>query len=103
MASIISVEGEIIVWISGTNGKTTTTQMLTYLLESSWAKAGGNIGTPLIELFYEDFYKDCKNVKDLSIDSKDSNNDNKDSTDSKTEPKNTSSEKIWILETSSLP
>ncbi len=92
----------LIVWISGTNGKTTTTQMLTYLLESSWAKAGGNIGTPLIELFYEDFYKDCKNVKDLSIDSKDSNNDNKDSTDSKTEPKNTSSEKIWILETSSF-
>ncbi len=40
-----------IVWISGTNGKTTTTQMLSFLLESYGAQAGGNIGTPLIELF----------------------------------------------------
>ena len=38
------------VWISGTNGKTTTTQMLTYLLEKRGAVAGGNIGTPLAEL-----------------------------------------------------
>jgi UDP-N-acetylmuramoylalanine--D-glutamate ligase len=35
------------VWISGTNGKTTTTQMLTYLLSTKGAKSGGNIGTPL--------------------------------------------------------
>ena len=38
------------VWISGTNGKTTTTQMLTRLLERHGAVSGGNIGTPLAEL-----------------------------------------------------
>ena len=38
------------IWISGTNGKTTTTQMLTYLLEKKGALSGGNIGTPLAEL-----------------------------------------------------
>ncbi len=38
------------VWISGTNGKTTTTQMLTWLLEPHGAVSGGNIGTPLAEL-----------------------------------------------------
>jgi UDP-N-acetylmuramoylalanine--D-glutamate ligase len=38
------------VWISGTNGKTTTTQMLTWLLERHGAVSGGNIGTPLAEL-----------------------------------------------------
>lgn len=38
------------VWISGTNGKTTTTQMLTHLLEKRGAVAGGNIGTPLADL-----------------------------------------------------
>ena len=35
------------VWISGTNGKTTTTQMLQYLLQDKGSQAGGNIGTPL--------------------------------------------------------
>jgi len=38
------------IWISGTNGKTTTTQMLTHLLEHKGALSGGNIGTPLAEL-----------------------------------------------------
>lgn len=38
------------IWISGTNGKTTTTQMLTYLLEKKGALSGGNIGTPLANL-----------------------------------------------------
>ncbi len=38
------------IWISGTNGKTTTTQMLTYLLEKRGAVNGGNIGTPLANL-----------------------------------------------------
>ncbi|MBA1420299.1 MAG: UDP-N-acetylmuramoyl-L-alanine--D-glutamate ligase [Epsilonproteobacteria bacterium] len=38
------------IWISGTNGKTTTTQMLTYLLEKRGAVSGGNIGTPLDDL-----------------------------------------------------
>ncbi|MCM1224484.1 MAG: UDP-N-acetylmuramoyl-L-alanine--D-glutamate ligase [Lachnospiraceae bacterium] len=38
------------VWISGTNGKTTTTQILTHLLQSRGAQSGGNIGTPLAKL-----------------------------------------------------
>ena len=38
------------IWISGTNGKTTTTQMLTHLLSKRGALSGGNIGTPLAEL-----------------------------------------------------
>jgi len=38
------------IWISGTNGKTTTTQMLTHLLEKRGAVNGGNIGTPLANL-----------------------------------------------------
>jgi len=38
------------IWISGTNGKTTTTQMLTHLLEKRGALSGGNIGTPLADL-----------------------------------------------------
>ncbi|TLD97190.1 UDP-N-acetylmuramoyl-L-alanine--D-glutamate ligase [Helicobacter jaachi] len=39
------------IWISGTNGKTTTTQMTTLLLEPFGAKSGGNIGTPLSTLY----------------------------------------------------
>jgi UDP-N-acetylmuramoylalanine--D-glutamate ligase len=38
------------IWISGTNGKTTTTQMLAHLLAQRGALAGGNIGTPLAAL-----------------------------------------------------
>lgn len=38
------------IWISGTNGKTTTTQMMQHLLESKGSQAGGNIGTPLADL-----------------------------------------------------
>ncbi|MGH2326884.1 UDP-N-acetylmuramoyl-L-alanine--D-glutamate ligase [Campylobacter taeniopygiae] len=38
------------VWISGTNGKTTTTQMTTHLLSHVGAIMGGNIGTPLAKL-----------------------------------------------------
>ncbi len=38
------------VWISGTNGKTTTTQMCEFLLSSRGAISGGNIGTPLANL-----------------------------------------------------
>ncbi|MDD3854311.1 UDP-N-acetylmuramoyl-L-alanine--D-glutamate ligase [Sulfurimonas sp.] len=38
------------VWISGTNGKTTTTQMTQYLLKDKGSQEGGNIGTPLAEL-----------------------------------------------------
>ncbi len=38
------------IWISGTNGKTTTTQMLHHLLERRGAAVGGNIGSPLAEM-----------------------------------------------------
>ncbi len=38
------------IWISGTNGKTTTTQMMQYLLKDKGSQEGGNIGTPLAEL-----------------------------------------------------
>ena len=39
------------IWISGTNGKTTTTEMTTLLLASFGAQSGGNIGTPLVQLY----------------------------------------------------
>ncbi|MDA3048933.1 UDP-N-acetylmuramoyl-L-alanine--D-glutamate ligase [Campylobacter sp. JMF_02 ED1] len=35
------------IWISGTNGKTTTTQMTQHLLASNGSLMGGNVGTPL--------------------------------------------------------
>jgi len=38
------------VWISGTNGKTTTTQMMQHLLKDRGSQEGGNIGTPLADL-----------------------------------------------------
>jgi UDP-N-acetylmuramoylalanine--D-glutamate ligase len=41
------------IWISGTNGKTTTTQMVEYLLSDKGAISGGNIGTPLADLSSE--------------------------------------------------
>lgn len=38
------------IWISGTNGKTTTTQMMQHLLKARGSQEGGNIGTPLAQL-----------------------------------------------------
>ncbi len=38
------------IWISGTNGKTTATQMCDFLLKKHGSQSGGNIGTPLAEL-----------------------------------------------------
>jgi len=38
------------IWISGTNGKTTTTQMMQHLLKGKGSQEGGNIGTPLAKL-----------------------------------------------------
>ncbi len=38
------------IWISGTNGKTTSTAMIEFLLKKRGAVAGGNIGTPLANL-----------------------------------------------------
>ena len=47
---IINKKPPFSIWISGTNGKTTTTQMLTHLLKDKGAVSGGNIGTPLAAL-----------------------------------------------------
>ena len=38
------------IWITGTNGKTTTTQMTYHLLKDQGADIGGNIGTPLADM-----------------------------------------------------
>lgn len=38
------------IWISGTNGKTTTTQMCEHLLAKNGAVMGGNIGIPLANM-----------------------------------------------------
>ncbi len=38
------------IWISGTNGKTTTTEMIYALLKENGALKGGNIGNPLADL-----------------------------------------------------
>lgn len=38
------------VWITGTNGKTTTTQMIGHLLADKGCQTGGNIGTPLAHM-----------------------------------------------------
>ena len=38
------------IWISGTNGKTTTTQMCQHILNNYNSVCGGNIGTPLSKL-----------------------------------------------------
>ena len=38
------------IWISGTNGKTTTTQMMQQLLKDRGSVEGGNIGTPIAKL-----------------------------------------------------
>jgi UDP-N-acetylmuramoylalanine--D-glutamate ligase len=38
------------IWISGTNGKTTTTSMMQHILSYKGSVCGGNIGTPLAKL-----------------------------------------------------
>lgn len=38
------------IWITGTNGKTTTTQMTQHLLEKYKSQYGGNIGVPLSDM-----------------------------------------------------
>ena len=44
------------IWVSGTNGKTTTTKMLGYLLKEKGGVIGGNVGTPLADLKESDIY-----------------------------------------------
>ena len=42
------------IWISGTNGKTTTTQMLDFIFKDKGGQCGGNIGNPLANLDKKD-------------------------------------------------
>lgn len=79
------------IWISGTNGKTTTTQMLTHLLESFGALCGGNIGTPLttLALNHAQSLESTKNPHQRE------KNTNPLKKDSKKEP-------FWVLESSSF-
>ena len=44
------------IWVSGTNGKTTTTKMLGHLLKDKGGVIGGNVGTPLADLEKSDIY-----------------------------------------------
>lgn len=48
-----SINTPHIIWISGTNGKTTTTEMTTLILQNLGAQSGGNIGTPLAVLYVQ--------------------------------------------------
>ena len=47
---LFAAEMPFSVWISGTNGKTTTTQMVQFLLEKRGSEVGGNIGEPIANL-----------------------------------------------------
>lgn len=47
---LVSQEMPYSIWISGTNGKTTTTQMTQHLLENHGSIYGGNIGVPVTSL-----------------------------------------------------
>ena len=42
-----SLESLLSIWISGTNGKTTTTKMLQHIFKDKNAQMGGNVGIPL--------------------------------------------------------
>lgn len=46
-------ESQYTIWISGTNGKTTTTSMLYHLLKNDGFACGGNIGIPLAKISKE--------------------------------------------------
>lgn len=47
---LVANEMPFSIWISGTNGKTTTTQMCQHILEEKGSVCGGNIGTPVSKL-----------------------------------------------------
>lgn len=87
------------IWISGTNGKTTTTQMLTHLLESFGALCGGNIGTPLTTLA-------LKHAQSLDFAKKDSHKNkpcqNPNNHKEKNPKKDSKKEPFWVLESSSF-
>ena len=90
------------IWISGTNGKTTTTQMLTHLLESFGALCGGNIGTPLTTLA-------LKHAQSLKSTQKNppqkeiyQNQNNPKEKTTNTPKKDSKKEPFWVLESSSF-
>lgn len=90
------------IWISGTNGKTTTTQMLTHLLESFGALCGGNIGTPLTTLA-------LKHAQSLESTQKNQppkeiyqNQNNPKEKTTNTPKKDSKKEPFWVLESSSF-
>lgn len=90
------------IWISGTNGKTTTTQMLTHLLESFGALCGGNIGTPLTTLA-------LKHAQSLESAQKNppqkeiyQNQNNPKEKNTNTPKKDSKKEPFWVLESSSF-
>lgn len=89
------------IWISGTNGKTTTTQMLTHLLESFGALCGGNIGTPLttLALKHAQSLESTKNPPQKEI-YKNQNNPKEKTTN--TPKKDSKKEPFWVLESSSF-
>ncbi len=47
---LICKDAPYTIWISGTNGKTTTTAMMEHVLKYKNAQAGGNIGLPLAQM-----------------------------------------------------
>lgn len=83
------------IWISGTNGKTTTTQMLTHLLESFGALCGGNIGTPLTTLALKHTQSLAKQTPPKKEPCQNPNREKNAKKDSKKEP-------FWVLESSSF-
>lgn len=85
------------VWISGTNGKTTTTQMTTLLLRDLGAQSGGNIGTPLCNLDFGDLRDLGESCESDSCESRKDSSEN--AIDSRESPKDS---RLWILETSSF-
>lgn len=90
------------IWISGTNGKTTTTQMLTHLLESFGALCGGNIGTPLTTLALKHtqlLESTQKNQPQKEI--YQNQNNSKEKT-TNTPKKDSKKEPFWVLESSSF-
>lgn len=78
------------IWISGTNGKTTTTEMIGILLKNENARIGGNIGIPLAELLMNDFKNELIKLR------------KRDFISEKSSDEKVQSNIIWILETSSF-
>lgn len=89
------------IWISGTNGKTTTTQMLTHLLESFGALCGGNIGTPLTTLALK-HAQSLESTKNPPQKETYQNQNNPKEKTTNTPKKDSKKEPFWVLESSSF-